>query len=67
MIAKHVGLSTASVQRTLEKIKAKWECEDLYFTVVFQTVAYYRWVVSGRQAKNGMNSCSVYIANSYKS
>jgi hypothetical protein len=59
MIAKHVGVSTAVVPRTLEKIKAKWECDDLYFTVVFQTVAYYRWVVSDRKMKNGMNSCSL--------
>lgn len=52
---------------TPERVKAKRECDDHNFTVVFQTMAYYRWVVSGRQAKNGMNSCSVYIANSYKS
>ena len=40
---------------------------DHYFTVVFQAIAYYRWVVSDRKVKNGMSSCSVYIANSYKS
>lgn len=67
MIAKNVGVSTASVARTPEKVMAKWECDVHYFTVVFQAMAYYRWVVSGRQAKNGMNSCSVYVANSYKS
>jgi len=53
--------------RTLETVKAKREGDDHYFTVVFQAVAYYRWVVSDRKMKNGMNSCSVYVANSYKS
>ena len=43
------------------------EGDDHYFTVVFQAMAYYRWVVSDRKMKNGMNSCSVYAANSYKS
>jgi hypothetical protein len=42
MIAKNVGVSTACVARTPEKIKAKRECDDHYFTVVFQTVGYYR-------------------------
>jgi hypothetical protein len=42
MIAKNVGVSVLILARIPEKVKAKWECDDHYFTVVFQTVAYYR-------------------------
>lgn len=56
-----------NVARILENVKAKRERDDHYFTIVFQAMAYYRWVVSDRNMKNGMNSCSVYVANSYKS
>jgi len=59
MIAKNVGVSTAIVARTPEKVMAKWECDVHYFTVVFQAMAYYRWVVSGRKVKNGMSSYSL--------
>jgi hypothetical protein len=46
MIAKNVGVSTVIVARTPEKVKAKWEGDDHYFTVVFHTMVYYRCVVS---------------------
>jgi len=35
MIAKNVGVSTAIVARTPEKVMAKWESDDHNFTVVF--------------------------------
>ena len=66
-IAKNVGVPITIVARTPETVKAKRGCDDHNFTVVFQAMAYYRWVVSDRKMKNGMNSCSVYAANSYKS
>ncbi len=60
------GVSTARVARTPETVKAKRGCDDHYFTVVSPTMMYYRCVVLNRKMKNGMNSRSVYVANSYK-
>jgi len=51
MIAKNVGVSITIVARTPEKVKAKWDCDDHNFTVVFQTMVFYRWVVSDRKIK----------------
>jgi len=59
MIAKNVGVPIVIVAWTPEKVKAKWDCDDHNFTVVFQAMAYYRWVVSDRKVKNGMKSCSL--------
>ena len=66
-IAKNVGVSITVVARTPETVKAKRGCDDHYFTVVSPTMMYYRCVVAYRKMKNGMNSRSVYVANSYKS
>jgi hypothetical protein len=67
MLAKNVGVSITIVAQTPETVKAKRGCGDHYFTVVSQAMAYYRCVVSDRKMRNGMNSRSVYVANSYKS
>ena len=67
MIAKNAGVSITIVARTPETVKAKKGCDDHYFTVVSLTMMYYRCVVSDRKMRNGMNSRSVYVANSYKS
>ena len=66
-MAKNVGVSITIVARTPETVKAKRGCDDHYFTVVSPTMMYYRCVVSDRKIKNGMNSCSVYVANSHRS
>ena len=66
-MAKKVGVSITIVARAPETVKAKRGCDDHYFTVVSPTMMYYRCVVSDRKMRNGMNSRSVYVANSYKS